>query len=89
MSKKPLQSVHGAFRSFANDKAFKKFAPKAKKAVFTDGDIAQARRYYHHFESGGVLKLRDVGRMVEYLEARQAENQRLKDEIERLENDRS
>jgi len=89
MSKKPLQSVNGAFRSFANDKGFKKFAPKSKKAVFTDGDIAQARRYYHHVQNGGTLKLRDVGRMVEYLEARQAENQRLKDEIERLENDRA
>ena len=36
-------------------------------------NTAQARRYYHHVINGGNLTTRDVGRMVEYLEAKDEE----------------
>lgn len=37
-----------------------------------DATTAQARRYYHHVANGGTLTERDVARMVEAMEAKDA-----------------
>ncbi len=42
------------------------------------GETAQARRYYHHVANGSNLTKEDVGRMVEYIERRDAEIERLR-----------
>ena len=44
-------------------------------------DTAQARKYYHHIINGGTLSARDVGQMVEYLEAKDDEITRLRADL--------
>jgi hypothetical protein len=46
-----------------------------------DGSTTQARRYYHHAINGGTLNARDVARMVEAMEAKDAEVARLREAL--------